>query len=132
MSVVNATFDDYPAVIEWEIPHLVLPKRRVFFCVDAACERYHTGGLEVMPIRLNERWHYRGKCPDCGTTFSNVYKCQTICAKCGETTFCTPTNRFGVCSSGSKYPGRGPFICFVDANKEPLQDQGERSDPYND
>jgi hypothetical protein len=128
---IDATFDDYPPVIEWEIPNIVLPQPRLFFCVDPICERYHTGGLKVRPSRCNESWHYRGKCPDCGTTFSGFVRVQTFCPKCFEQTYCTRHNRFGVCNSG-RGPAKGPWVCLAAEKKATPQSGDEDRDELYD
>jgi transposase-like protein len=98
MPYPDATHDDYEMVADWEIANIVVPAIRNFDCPNPQCNQVWS----VQPIRLNYNWHYRGKCKECGTTWSNLYRIKTRCPRCGKENLVHEKNKFGACSSCKK------------------------------
>src|ERR1700756_3816303 len=89
-TIQDCTYNDYPPLVDYEIPHLAPPPARIFDCVCGTIMR-------VRGIRAADAWHYRSKCPGCGNLYSNLYPLRTKCPVCGAYSTVTRGNHFGSC-----------------------------------
>jgi hypothetical protein len=89
----DATYEDYPAVVDWEIANITFPKVLTLGCPNKGCNTW----FRVRPLRLNTTWHYRSKCPTCGATSSLLRRIQTKCPNCGKINLASEANKLGGC-----------------------------------
>jgi hypothetical protein len=90
----DATYSDYPELKGRYLTNVEPAPKRSFFCPGCDIPWW------IRPIQLEHTWHYRGKCPDCGLTWSNLYKIKIKCSSCGTLNMVTHKNPKGACQCG--------------------------------
>ncbi len=95
--IPDATYNDYWPAVNRELVNLAHPRERIFVCSGCGIEK------RVRALRLNNHWHYRSKCPECGTLSSTIVRLSTKCPECGAYNTVNHKNPLGGCGCNSRF-----------------------------